>query len=882
MNLLEVDIADLCTILGSDPEQGLSEEQAEKNRREFGANRLFESAIRSPAEFISGIFGDMMALLFVTLSLIAVMLRQDYTALLCLFLTVGGYFIFQSVAYLITRRIYHRIDRDRAMVCHVKRDGKILTIDAEQLVPGDILLLQQGDILPCDALVMSQSTLRVLETNVTGTRVAMIKKAQSEIVGEKDTKRPYFECMLFAGTIVTAGQATAFVCNTGKNVFDYRNENVRKSNKQYMPQIHLTSMFFAKQISLVWILICFFIFVVGVVLKQDIFSMFYLASALVIAAVPESVSTLSELAIAMQIDRLYKKRCILKNPAAIDRMCDVNCIIINSGKYLLLDHIVPDTYTVDEWIYNFKEDPEKARDLFTVCMMTAPPDAPNGQNSILYNGKSIEPPLAEAAASLQITRKSVLKSAFIVYRHFDTTTGISGAVVLKNERYHILSRGPINAILARCTHREIDGKTVYMNETDRLRLRDLGKTIADSSDLVIAVATREESSLPEGGVAKDYTGLVFRGFIGLYTPIRVEAAKAVNLCAKADIDVLLITDEYPETAFGLAKSVSIVQEEDHQRAVSQRDYVHMDRGLFVSDLHRYKVFSRLNSEQKQEIIRYHKDDGDIVAAVTQGLDDAFPQMESDISFVQSSEPSAAVRYTADVLMRTRSFEVIPECIRCARNIYHNIRHMLQYIFMLQFALIAVSLISILTEGKTVISPALLMIFGVVICLPTACSLIMENDPRQALKRPPGYEALNLNPINLFFIPFVCGAAIGIVTLLAYRFALMMGQDASGQLSAAVITLCLAGFLLVFSMRQDNNMFLHFAFFHTALGVSFLITFATVLLIVYLPPMHTLLGTAPLPFSVFMASLGLSLLPMFISEILKFFANRIDLSRKNAV
>ncbi len=881
MNLLEVDISDLCEILGTDLQKGLTSEGAEKNRKEFGANRLFESAIRSPGDFATGIFGDIMALLFITLSFFALFLQKDFTALVCLFMTVGGYFIFQSAAYMITRRIYRRIDRDRAMRCKVKRDGKIMTLDTDMLVPGDILLLHQGDILPCDALVINQSMLRVLETNVTGTKVAMIKKAQSDIIRGQDSKRPYFECMLFAGSIITAGQAEAFVCNVGKNVFDHKNENVRKSNKGYMPQIHKTAMFFARQISLVWILICFLIFTVGVVLHQDMFSMFYLASALVMASVAESISTLSELAIAVQIDRLYKKQCVLKNPASIDRLCDVNCIIINSGKYLLHNHIVPDTYTVDEWIYSFEETPAKAKDLFSACMMSAPGGYADGNNSILYNGKSIEPSLIDAADTLKISRSGVLKDSFVVYHHFDVTTGISNAVILKDQRYHIVSRGPINAILARCSHRELGGETVFMNETDRLRLRDLGKTMAFSSDLVIGIATRVEKELPEGGVDKDYGDLIFKGFVGLYTPIRVEAAKAVNLCAKADIDVLLITDEFPETAFGLAKSVSIVRQEDCQRAISERDYLKIDKGLFVSDLHHYKVFSRLSSHQKQEIIRYHKDTGNIVAAVTQGLEDALPQMESDISFVQSNEPSAAVRYTADVLMRNHSFEVIPECIRCARTIYHNIRHMLQYILMLQFVLASVTFISILTEGKTVMTPALLLTFGMAVCLPAACAIVMENDPRHTLKRPPGYEALNLNLVNLFAIPFVCGVSCGIVTVLAYHLAGLWGQGGGGQLSAAVVTMCAAGYFVVLAFRQDNSLFLHFAFFHSSLTAALCLCFAAILFLVYASPMNTLLGTAKIPFGIFMLALGLSLVPMLICELLKYFLNHIDLSRKHA-
>lgn len=650
MNLLEVNLEKLRSVLGSDFEHGLSEDQVLRNRSEFGENVLFEKQ-NTLAELLRKIFGDVMMVILILVSLFAFLDSGAAAPFLTALLVVVSYSLYVFFTYRYCARAKAKVEKYCKNKYHVRRNGVIVSIEKSGLVPGDILLLEKGDVMPCDGIILRRKELRILEASVTGRRLPVIKRSYDEVYSEEGY--PYFECVLFAGSVVLQGSAKVFVCNTGKNIFDNENFTVSRQNTQ-VPDIYRIALELKKQISLIWILACFLLFAWGIFRGQSVFDMFYFACAVVIAAFPDSIEHLSDLSIAFMTGKLFDAGCVLRNPASIDRLCDVNSVFVNSSDYLYYSHPVAGAYFIGGRHYSFEEEPKSAAPLLENILLSQSSQAyyralPNREEYY------VERALLAAAAKIGIQKKTLEKNNMYIARFdFDDKRGFSCSLVMNEGGYRLIVRGRVNDILPLCSFEMKGEQKIALNESGRSLLRSHSRSLAGRCEKTCAVAIRDLSSPSSGDQRSNCRDMTFLGIFGLYTPVSGESARAINTCRRAGINTYLLTDDYPETVAALSKSVSIIREGDHQSALDYRSYQRLDRGVFIADLEKYKAFCGFPAEEKQSIVQYHKEEGNITLSLTSGLLDTLPQMESDISFVSLNEPSKAVIQNADFLLREKS------------------------------------------------------------------------------------------------------------------------------------------------------------------------------------------------------------------------------------
>ncbi|MDD6313143.1 MAG: cation transporting ATPase C-terminal domain-containing protein [Firmicutes bacterium] len=802
MNLLEVDLKKLLRVLGTDPEKGLSRSQVLKNREDFPAsNRSMSPRNRIKSVFFR-VFGDAIMILFIVLSLISALQHRSEFAFDALLIMLVGYGLFLVFSYRYILRVTQNIDRYRPF-CRVKRGGKTVKIRVSNLVPGDILLVSGGERVPCDGIILKQESLRAYEQHITGNSEPVIKKTHEDSVSIKDC--PYFDCILFAGTVILSGEAELIVCNLGNDIFDKGSDGARRQSDS-MPKAYETASFISKQLSLVWILVSFVIFLIGISCRQEAFRMFCYVCTLVVAALPSLITVLSELAVAIRLNALMKKGCIIKNMAAVDKLCDTNVISVNDNRFFIHSHPIPCTYYIGYEQQDFNTNPDGAYWLLTYCIMTA--SDPNSQARELFcNGKSIDRALAEAAANLGIKQKRVEKNHPTVKRKsFDPTLGFSCNVSHRGKDFLFVIRGVPDEVISRCSYIERNGEKVEMTEVMRERILGANSDMTASGQYVCALAKKTYRALPSARTADCCVNMVFIGLVGLYTPIRTTAAKAVNSCVKADISVLIMTRDLPDVTLGLAHNISLFEKGDRKKALTESDLSAMDRGVFLADLKKYKLFSSLSAQSKKDIVELHKQSGDIVTMVTEGIADTPVQTQADISVVSAGEKTPAVRDNADLLLTDDNFDVLPECIKTSRSIYNNILHLLQYIMTMQFVLLFLPTVFLIIEKTTVLNPAAIVLFGVAVILPTAIMLILDRGDPQKLTHTPGEEAAKFNIYNLVMVPLFSSAAVILSSAISYRVAYFLTSAASSATSATVITLFMSSVLIAFSLRTENTLF----------------------------------------------------------------------------
>ncbi len=804
MNLLEVGLDRLQSVLGTDLDLGLTGEQVLRNRREFGENILFEKK-NTASDLIKKIFGDIMMILFLLVSFFDYLENRNLSSLAAILAVVFLYSSFVLGTHVYVSRVKKKVEKFSRSKYHVRRAGKVISVAKSELVPGDLLLLEKGDIMPCDGIILKHGALKILEASVTGRRVPVFKRSHEE-VEDQESGYPYFECILFAGSVILHGNAKVIVCNTGRDIFDNQNFTISRQNTT-IPRIYETAMDLKRQISLVWVLVCFFLFAFGVFRGQNAFGTFHYVTAMVIAAFPDAMEHLSDFAIAYMTGKLFERGVVLRNPGVVDRLCDANCVFVNSSDYLFYSHPLANAYYLGDEIYDFKEEPKMAAPLLENLLLAQ-------SKREYYLGRreewKAERALLSAAASIGLQKRRLDKEFLSINRYdFDLRRGYSCALVMKEGSYRLIIRGNPNLVLPCCGQMEKGGERYPLTRPLRDAIRANARHLAGMCERIFAVAVLEIASPSTGDQRSLCRDMVYLGMFGLTTPISADSAKAVNTCQKSGIQTYLLTDDYPETVSALSKSVSIIGEGDHQYALSFQTYERMDRGVFVADIEKYKAFCGFPAEEKQSIVKYHKDNGDITISLTGGLYDTLPQMESDISVVDVEEKQNAVRQNADVLVKEKKYELVPLCINWARILYRNIVHIMQYALLIQIALMLSVFIGFAADGSAPFALLPMVLMGLGVCIPAGMNIFHRlpgprlEDNKGAIQddRVASLQVLLVNPM-------IAGTTQALCVMLSRQIArYASGSDTVGS-GAALITFIFSSYFVSLVMKFDHSLFSH--------------------------------------------------------------------------
>ncbi len=866
MNLLEVGLNRLCETLGTDLETGLTAEQVLRNRRDFGENLLFEKK-NTILDLLRKIFGDMMILLFLLVCLFDYLETENAASLVAFILVCILYSSFVLATHLYISRIKKKVEKYSKCKYHVKRGGRVCTVSKSELVPGDLLLLDKGDVMPCDGIIVKQSALKILEANVTGTRVPVFKRSYDE-VQEECSALPYFDCILFSGCVILHGSAKVFVCNTGKNIFDNKNFTVSRQNTT-VSRLYDMAMNLKKQIYLFWVIACFFLFAWGVFCGQEVFNIFHYVCAMMIAAFPDSIEHLCDLSIAYMTSKLYREGVVLRNDGAIDRLCDANCVFVNSSEYLFYSHPVANAFYFGDSLYYFKNSPTKAVPLLENLIL-----AQSSQEYYSGNAdeRGAERAIVASAASVGIQKVRLYKEYMMINRYdYDLRYGYACALVMHKGRYRLIIRGNPNSVLSSCSQMIHNGVSVPINEAHRATLRMNTRQLAGMCERVIAVATLDLSSPSTGDQRALCRGMTYMGMFGLSTPISASSANAVSSCQKSGIQTYLLTNDYPETVSALAKSVSIIGEGDYQYALSYQTYARMDRGIFIADIEKYKAYCSFPAEEKQSIVKYHKDNGDITITLTGSIYDTLPQMESDISFVGADEKLNAVRLNSDILLKEKKYELVPFCINWARVSYRNLVHIMQYMILFQISLALCMLIGVTANQQVPFSMLPMIVAGIGLCIPSAMN-IFHRKPGTKLEDGIGIpeEERVVSLRVLIAIPLLAGVTQTLAIMIARQIAFYASSSATTAESAALFTLIFASYFSSLALKFDTSIFKNIK----EIGKSELITFSCCAIGAVLLTVSPLTrfwqhdSTASVPFVICAISFLLALMPLGIIEWMK--------------
>ena len=700
-----------CRLLGTGS-NGLTSQQAAENQQQYGKNVIQKQKGKPAILIFLSNFISLMAILLWIGGIIAFIAQMPELAIAIWFVNViNG--VFSFVQEFRASKATDALKKMLPSNARVVRDGSETQIPAEDLVPGDIMLIEEGDKISADARLLTSSDLQVNQSTLTG-ESNPVRKSQDPLLKD-DVSRFEIPNLIFAGTSVASGTARALVTGVGMQTEFGRIAKLTQATKEEKSPLQKELDVLTKQISVIAIGVGVAFFVAAAVfVKQPVAQAFIFALGMIVAFIPEGLLPTVTLALAMAVQRMAKEHALVKRLSAVETL-GCTTVICSDKTGTLTQNEMTVTHAwlpgqefdvtglgyapegkilLGEKEITAAEDPD-LKMLFTAAALCSnarilPPNEENDRYTVL--GDPTEACLGVAAQKAGIDMKAQADATPRLRElPFDSRRKRMSTIhQLPNEvngcRRIACIKGAPKEVMELCTGVLKNGTQVDMTEEQRTEIMKANDQYASIGLRVLAVACRylgANDGLPAAMSA--YTPelieqkMIFVGLVVMMDPPRPEVADAVAQCRKADIRIIMITGDYGLTAESIAKRIGIVKGE-HPRIVTGAELEKMSDSTLKEVLKDEIIFARVAPEQKYQVVVALQELGNVVAVTGDGVNDAPALKKADIGVAMGITGTDVAKEAAEMILTDDNFASIVKAIREGRAVYSNIRKFLIYIF----------------------------------------------------------------------------------------------------------------------------------------------------------------------------------------------------------
>ncbi len=672
-----MDIDELAIHLESDLADGLDDTAVKKIRRVKGVNTLYDETKTGFTSSVKAQMQGLMGIFLAAASFLIYVFLPDRTEYIVLGVTVIAVMFVNAGLEASASHALDKIHNYSATRATVTRKGRRFVIDSRGLVPGDIITLETGNIVPADARIISCTHLSVLEASVNGKNESVFKSSATEY------NRPDMLChtnMVYAGTIVTGGSGQAIVCETGKNVLT-RKVNTRQA-QDYTPGLLKYAGAVGKILSFVSVLICFLLLVLGLAAGKDIAEMFILSLTLGYVSMYDSCKALTFIALGHGAKQMPENNAAVGNLNSIGKLGNIDTVMCSKEPafppknmfvtQLYADGTVTDIQAADS------ETHKKLLKYALVCSDVKKNADEKGRQRgrHRFTGRKPDIAIANACDYLLESTENLEGEFFRIDTEVSSNNIVTRALVLSAGKTFVILRGTPELVISRCMGYRKNGSIYRMNEGALARMKEAVEQMHKKAETVIAIATGRT----DANTLQDYTvedKLTLLGFIGLGSAFRVDPAAAVYKCRRAGIETVLRTEDAYYPSYNLAKEAGIVS--DETQAVSAEEIRNTDPGLYIANQPNYKLFVGISDEQWLDVLRYRHESKKYIGVTASNMDDLALIQEADVTFVSEAEAPDTLKQESDVIMLEGGYHIISYAISAAKGIIARIHGVTEYL-----------------------------------------------------------------------------------------------------------------------------------------------------------------------------------------------------------
>ena len=760
-----------------------------------------------------------------------------------------------------------------AATCKVIRDGKQQVVHSDELVPGDIVVLEAGDAVPADGRIIENASLKIEEAALTGESVPVNKMIDALNLsgGKDDVPLGDRKNMCYMGSTVVYGRGKAVITETGMATEMGKIADALANAEEEQTPLQRKLAGLSKILSWLVLGICLFIFAFNLLMKGNysmngILSTFMIAVSLAVAAIPEGLATVVTVVLSIGVTNMSKRNAVIRRLTAVETLgctqviCSDKTGTLTQNKMTVVDHI-GDTQ------------------LLATAMALCSDANLNEQNQA--EGEPTECALVNFAYSVGLHKAEMEKTAPRVDEApFDSGRKMMSTIHAVDGSFVQYTKGGPDVVLSRCAY-YLDGSEVKpMTEEKRTEIMAANKAMADKALRVLAAAKRDWATKPADNTPEFLEQeLIFVGLTGMIDPVRPEVKAAIEECRSAGIRAVMITGDHKDTAVAIAKELGIISDASEAITGAELDAISDDE--ICEFVKKYGVYARVQPEHKTRIVNAWKANGAITAMTGDGVNDAPSIKSADIGVGMGITGTDVTKNVADMVLADDNFATIVAAVGEGRRIYDNIRKAIQFLLASNMSEVLGVFFATLM-GFVLLNPVHLLFINLVTdCFP-ALALGMEKAEPDTMNRPPRNSKDGIFAGGLGFDVIYQGALVTVITLVAYLIGSSFEFAASGDWFAALriagesgygmtmafLTMSMCEIFHSFNLRSQRKSVFSLKGQNKVLWAAMLGSLVLTTIVIEVGPIARAFGFTPIGLEEYAISMGLAFLVIPVVEIVK--------------
>jgi len=760
-----------------------------------------------------------------------------------------------------------------AATCKVIRDGKQVVLHSDELVPGDVVVLEAGDAVPADGRIIENASLKIEEAALTGESVPVNKMIDALNLSGGSDEVPLGDRknMCYMGSTVVYGRGKAVITATGMDTeMGKIADALAKAEEEETPlQRKLDQL--GKTLSYLVLGICVFIFAFNLIMRGNyslsgILSTFMVAVSLAVAAIPEGLATVVTVVLSIGVTNMSKRNAVIRRLTAVETLgctqviCSDKTGTLTQNKMTVVDHI-------------------GQTNLVATAMALCSDANLNDKNQA--EGEPTECALVNFAYSVGLHKAELEKSTPRVDEApFDSGRKMMSTIHAVDGAFVQYTKGGPDVVLARCAYCYENGEVKPMTEEKRAEIMAQNKAMADRALRVLAAAKRDWAEKPADNTPEFLEKeLVFLGLTGMIDPVRPEVKAAIEECRTAGIRPVMITGDHKDTAVAIAKELGIITDASQAITGAELDAIPDDR--ICEFVKKYGVYARVQPEHKTRIVTAWKANGAITAMTGDGVNDAPSIKSADIGVGMGITGTDVTKNVADMVLADDNFATIVAAVGEGRRIYDNIRKAIQFLLASNMSEV-LGVFSATLLGFVLLNPVHLLFINLVTdCFP-ALALGMEKAEPDTMNRPPRNSKDGIFAGGLGIDVIYQGILVTVITLAAYLIGSSFEFAASGDWYAALrsagesghgmtmafLTMSMCEIFHSFNMRSQRKSVFSLKGQNMVLWGAMLGSLLLTTVVIEVGPIARAFGFTPIGLTEYAIAMGLALLVIPVVEIVK--------------
>lgn len=862
--------------LGTNINYGLTSKEVERRKQIYGLNKLKEKKKENIFLRFIKQFNDFMIIILIIASIVSAAIsyvqgENDYIDSIIIIAIV----IINALMGLIqeekAEKSIESLKKLTPKMTKVIRESKKIEVLAEELVPGDIIELSDGNYVPADCRIIEEFNLKIEESSLTGETEPVTKT--KEQIKEKNISLGDMKNMGFMASTVVSGRGKAIVTETGMTTKIGKIADMIIEDVSPETPIQKKLGEVGKLLGIVCLAICGIIFVIGIIKKIDPIQMFMTSVGLAVAAIPEGLPAIVTIMLSIGVTKMANKNAIIRKLPAVETLGSSNVICSDKTGTLTQNKM-----TVVKLVSQNEKFLLELGSMCTDCLVK------DNEGIEIAVGEPTEAAIVNKALSENINKEKLYReNKRIGELPFDSNRKMMTTVHRNLEGYISITKGAPDILINKCSKILENGKIEQMTEEKRNLIKKENEKMANEALRVIAVSYRKMDYFQKLTFDLE-ENMIFIGLIGMIDPPRKGVKEAVETCKKAGIKTVMITGDHIATASAIAKELGILKV--GEKAVTGNELNNMSDLELEKNISSYSVFARVTPEHKVRIVKAWQKSGNVVAMTGDGVNDSPALKNADIGIAMGMGGTDVAKNASDMILADDNFVTIIEAVRQGRIIYDNIKKAIHFLIATNIGEITTIFVGLVSGMESPLLAIQLLWINLVTDSFPAIALGLEKEEKDIMNRKPRNSNESIFANGLWQKIITEGIMLGSLTLFSFSLGTRLFGLTVGR-TMAFVSLGLLELVHSFNIKTEESIFKTGVFENKYLIGSFILGTLLQVIVVIVPSLAKIFELVPLNFVQWIYTILISIMPIFIIEVQKMFKEKSDsknlyLNSKNSI